>query len=183
MADIIAYRTQETVMQKILLALSIGLVLLSGPRAAFAEWKEDVKVDRVTGERTVVMTNAALSSARQFGRKVSATLVLRCVASAGRAKHPSAAIVFSERVAMDAVATKYRIDNDPVRRNKMASVQNDGLALELGWAEFMSRLPSSSVLHIEFSLPWAGHALIEFDTTGANEAFRHIPCSDQKRLG
>jgi hypothetical protein len=166
-------------MQRIWPILVIGLALLCGPPAAFAEWREELAADR-TGARTVVMTNAALTSASQFGRKVSAKLVLRCIESAGRAKQPSAAIVFSERVAMEAVTTKYRIDNDPIRRSKMASVQNDGLALGVGWTEFMTRLPTSSVLHIEFSLPWAGHALIEFDTTGTDEAFRRIACGSHK---
>lgn len=82
---------------------------------------------------------------------------------------------------MDAVPAKYRIDNDPVRRNKIASVQDDGHALGLGWAEFMARLPSSSIMHIEFNLPWAGHTLIEFDTTGAGDAFRRIPCGSPRR--
>jgi len=97
-------------------------------------------------------------------------------------KQPGAAIAFSERVAMEAVTTKYRIDNGPIRRNKMASVQNDGRALGVSWPELMSGLATSSVLHIEFNLPWAGHALIEFDTTGADEAFRRIPCSGHKRV-
>jgi len=126
------------------------------------------------------MTNAALNSTSQFGRKVSAKLVLRCIEGAGRVKQTSAAIVFSERVAAEAIMTKYRIDNDPIRRNKMASVQDDGLALGLGWPEFMTRLPASSVLHIEFNLPWAGHSLLEFDTTGANVAFRRIQCGSPK---
>jgi hypothetical protein len=167
-------------MPRIWSVLVIGLVLLSGPSAAFAEWREQVAADRLTGARTVVMANAALNSANQFGRKVSATLVLRCIEGAGRVKHPSAAIVFSERVAMEAVLTKYRIDNGPIRRNKMASVQNDGLALGVGWPELMTRLPTSSVLHVEFNLPWAGHALIEFDTRGASEAFRRIACGSAK---
>ena len=167
-------------MQGIWPILAIGLALLSEPSAAFAEWSEQVANGRSTGAQTVVMMNAALNSASQFGRKVSATLVLRCIEGAGRAKQPSAAIAFSERVATEAVMTKYRIDNDPIRRNKMASVQNDGLALGVGWTEFMARLPTSSVLHIEFNLPWAGHALIEFDTTGADEAFRRISCGSYK---
>ena len=154
----------------------IGLVFLTGVCAASAEWKEEVTVDRLTGKRTTTMTNAALNSARQFSRKVSATLVLRCVETPGRTKHPSAEIIFSERVATDAVRAKYRLDNDPIQRNKMASVQNDGAALGLGWTEFISRLPSSSILRIEFSLPWAGDALIEFDMSGASEAFSRIPC-------
>ncbi|HXX09080.1 MAG TPA: hypothetical protein VEJ43_13540 [Pseudolabrys sp.] len=156
-------------------------ILMHGVCAASGEWKEDVKVDRSTGERTAVMTNAALNSVQQFSRKVSATLLLRCTETAGRTKQPTAAIIFSERVGMGAVRTKYRIDNDQIQRNKMASVQDDGFALGLGWTEFMSRLPSSSILRIEFSLPWAGAALIEFDTTGANEAFRRIPCTNRKQ--
>ena len=128
------------------------------------------------------MTNAAQNSASQFGRKVSAKLVLRCIEGAGRIKRPSAAIVFSERVATEAVMTKYRIDNDPIRRNKMASVQDDGLALGVGWPEFMTRLPASSVLHIEFKLPWGGASLIEFDTAGADAAFRRIACGSQKSV-
>ena len=167
-------------MKRIWPVLAAGCVLLGGPRSAFAEWREDVAADRSAGKRNVVMTNAALNSASQFGRKVSATLVLRCDASAGLAKQPRAAIVFSERVATDAVNTKYRIDNDPVRRNKMASVRDDGRALALDWAEFMTQLPSSSILRVEFSLPWAGHTLLEFDTAGANEAFRRISCSGPK---
>jgi len=168
-------------MQRAWSILVVGVVLLRGVCVAFGEWKEDVTVDRLTGQRTAIVSNAALNSARQFSRKVSATLVLRCIESAGRAKQPTAAIVFSERVATDAVRTKYRIDNDQIQRNKMAPVQDDGFALGLGWAEFMSRLPSSSILRIEFSLPWAGAALIEFDTAGANEAFRRIPCTNRNR--
>ncbi len=155
----------------------IGLVFLTGVCAASAEWKEAVTVDGLTGKQSTTMTNAALNSARQFGRKVSAKLVLRCVETPGRPKTPNAAIIFSERVATDPVRTKYRLDNDLIQRNKMASVQNDGAGLGLGWAEFMSRLPSSSILRIEFNLPWAGDALIEFDMSGASEAFSRIQCT------
>ena len=151
--------------------------VLIGLSAASAEWTETVKVDRLTNQRTIVMTNAALNSARQFGRKVSVKLILQCIENREKAKGPQAAIVFSERVASETVKTKYRIDNDPIQRNKLASVENDGTTLALGWAEFMSRLPSSSILRIEFSLPSAGDTLIDFETTGANEAFRRIQCA------
>jgi|SRR5215831_16523756 len=173
-------RRRETVMPRIWPVAAFGLALLSGSSAAFAEWQEQAAAGRSPGAQAVIMTSAALTSASQFGRKVSAKLVLRCVEAAGRIKQPSAAIVFSERVATEAVMTKYRIDNDPVRRNKMASVQDDGLALGVGWPEFMTRLPTSSVLHIEFNLPWGGHSLLEFDTTGADAAFRRIACGNQK---
>lgn len=166
-------------MQLILSLLIITFVATGEMSVAFAKWKEEVKLGGPTGQKTVVMTNAALNSASQFGRKVSATLVIRCRESADRVARPHAAIVFSERVAMDAVRTKYRIDNDPVRRNKIASLQDDGFALGLGWTEFMNRLPSSSILQIEFDLPWAGHAWIGFDTTGATEAFRQIRCTSR----
>jgi hypothetical protein len=153
-----------------------GLFVLGGLSPALADWAEAVTVDRMTGQRTIVMTNAALNSARQFGRKVSAKLVLQCSETRERVRIPRAAIIFSERVASETVRTKYRIDNDVVQRNKLASVENDGRTLALGWAEFMARLPSSSILRIEFSLPSAGDALIEFDTTGASEAFSRIQC-------
>lgn len=167
-------------MQRIWPVFVFGLALLSGPSAAVAEWREQAAADRPPRAPAVAMTNAALTSASQFGRKVSAKLVLRCSERAGRIKQPSAAIVFSERVATEAVMTKYRIDNDPIRRNKMASVQDDGLALGVGWPEFMARLPTSSVLHIEFNLPWGGASLLEFETTGADAAFRRIACGSQK---
>jgi len=154
-----------------------GLFLLGSPIAASGEWNEAVTVDRLTGQKTIMMTNAALNAARQFGRKVSAKLVLQCVESRTKVKQPRAAIVFSERVASETVRTKYRIDNDAIQRNKLASVENDGVAIALDWAEFMSRLPSSSILRIEFSLPSAGDALLEFDTTGASEAFSRIQCA------
>lgn len=153
-----------------------GLFVLGGLSVASGEWKEAVTVDRLTGQKTVIMTNVALNSASQFGRKVSAKLVLQCAENRQKVKHPRAAIIFSERVASETVRTKYRIDNDPVQRNKVAPVENNGAALALGWPEFMSRLPSSSILRIEFSLPSAGDALIEFDTTGASEAFSRIQC-------
>ena len=153
-----------------------GLFLWGGLSVASAEWKESVTVDRLTGQRTIMMTNAALNSARQFGRKVSAKLVLQCIENREKVKRPRAAIAFSERIAFDTVRTKYRIDNDPIQRNKLASVEDDGATLALGWTEFLSRLPSSSILRIEFSLPSAGDALIEFDTTGASEAFSRIQC-------
>ena len=153
-----------------------GLFVLGGLSAASGEWEEAVTVDRLTGQKTITMTNAALNSARQFGRKVSAKLVLQCIENREKVKRPRAAIIFSERIASETVRTKYRIDNDPIQRNKLASVENDGAALALGWAEFMSRLPSSSILRIEFSLASAGDTLIEFDTTGASEAFSRIQC-------
>lgn len=173
-------RRRETAMQRIWPILVFGLASLGGPSFALAEWREQAATDRSPGARTVIMTNAALTSASQHGRKVSATLVLTCMEGAGRAKQPSVAVVFSERVAMEAVMTKYRIDNDPIRRNKMASLQNDGFALGISWPEFMARLPTSSVLHIEFNLPWGGHSLLEFDTTGADAAFRRVACGSQK---
>jgi hypothetical protein len=153
-----------------------GLFLLGSLCAASGEWTEAVTVDRLTGQKTTVMTNVALNSTRQFGRKVSAKLVLQCIENREKVKHSRATVIFSERIASEAVRTKYRIDNDPIQRNKLAPVENDGAALALGWAGFMSRLPSSSILRIEFSLPSAGEALIEFDTTGANEAFSRIQC-------
>jgi hypothetical protein len=154
-----------------------GIVLLGTLSSASGEWKEAVTVDRSTRQKTVMMTNAALNSTHQFGRKVSATLVLQCVENRPKVKQARAAIIFSERVASENVRTKYRIDNDPVQRNKSAPVENDGATLVLGWAEFMSRLPSSSILRIEFSLPSAGDALIEFDTSGATGAFSRIQCA------
>jgi hypothetical protein len=153
-----------------------GLFVLVGLSAASAEWTEAATVDRSTGQRTIVMTNAALNSASQFGRKVSAKLTLQCIEGRGKVKLPRAAIIFSERVASETVRTKYRIDNDPIQRNKLASVENDGTTLALTWTEFISRLPSSSILQIEFNLPSAGDSLIEFDTTGASEAFSRIQC-------
>ena len=160
--------------------LAVFLALLSGQSAAFAEWREQAAADRQTGTQAVTMTNASLNSVSQFGRKVSAKLVLRCIESAGRVRQPGAAIVFSERVATEPVVTKYRIDNGPIRRNKMASVQDGGVAPGLGWPELMAGLPTSSVLHVEFNLFWAGHVLIAFDTTGAKEAFNRIPCSHKR---
>ncbi len=157
-----------------------GLFVLGGLSAASGEWKEAGTVDRLTGQKTKMMTNAALNSTRQFGRKVSAKLVLQCIENREKMKHPHAAIVFSERVASEAVRTKYRIDNDTIQRNKLASVENDGVALALSWTKFMSRLQSSSILRIEFSLPSAGDALIEFDTTGASEAFSRIQCAKSR---
>jgi hypothetical protein len=153
-----------------------ALFVLGGLSAASAEWKEEATVDRLTGQKNVVMSNAALNSARQFGRKVSAKLVMQCAESREKGKHPLAAIVFSERIASEAVRTKYRIDNDAIQR-KVAPVENDGTTLALSWPEFMARLPSSSILRIEFSLRSAGEALIEFDTTGAGEAFSRIQCA------
>ncbi len=157
-----------------------GLFVLVGLSAASAEWTETTSVDRLTGQNTKVMTNAALNSARQFGRKVSAKLTLQCTENSQKAKLPRAAIIFSERVASEAVRTKYRIDNDPIQRNKLASVENDGTTLVLSWTEFISRLPSSSILQIEFNLPSAGDALIEFDTTRASEAFSRIQCGKRR---
>lgn len=163
-------------MQKAWFIPLVGLFMLGGLSAASGEWEEAVTVDRSTGQKTIMMTNAALNSARQFGRKVSAKLVLQCIENREKVKHPRAAVIFSERIASEAVRTKYRIDNDPIQRNKLASVENDGAAVTLAWPDFLSRLPSSSILRIEFSLPSAGDALIEFDTTGAGEAFSRIQC-------
>jgi hypothetical protein len=153
-----------------------GLFVVGGLSGASGEWIEAVAVDRATGQKTITMTNAALNSTRQFGRKVSAKLVLQCIEDRTKAKHPRAAVIFSERIAAETVRAKYRIDNDAIQRNKVAPVENDGAALALDWPEFMSRLSSSSILRIEFSLPSAGDALIEFDTTGASDAFSRLQC-------
>jgi len=158
----------------------VGLFALGGLSAASGEWMEAATVDRSTGQKKITMTNAALNSARQYGRKVSAKLVLDCIENREKTKVPRAAIIFSEPIASENVMTKYRIDNDPVRRNKSASIENDGATLALGWPEFMARLPSSSILQIEFSLPSAGTTLIEFDTTGAREAFNRIQCASPR---
>jgi hypothetical protein len=148
---------------------------LCGIAPASGEWMQAVTVDRLTRQTNITMTNAALNSARQFGRKVSAKLVLQCVQSA-EGRLPRVAIIFSEPIASGAVRTKYRIDNDPIRRNLMASVENDGATLVLGWDAFISRLPSSSIVYIEFSFSSAGATLLEFDTSGAIEAFDRIQC-------
>lgn len=163
-------------MQKTWFISVAGLFVLGGLSGASGEWIETAAVDRVTGQKTITMTNAALNSTRQFGRKVSAKLVLQCIEDRTKTKRPRAAIIFSERVASETVRTKYRIDNDAIQRNKLAPVENDGAVLALDWPEFMSRLQSSSILRIEFSLPSAGDALIEFDTTGASNAFSRVQC-------
>jgi hypothetical protein len=83
--------------------------------------------------------------------------------------------MFSERVTIDVVGARYRIDNDPVQL-KMASVLNNGAGLAIGWDSLVARLPTSSKLRVEFELPWAGNALVEFNTAGADKALTHIPC-------
>jgi hypothetical protein len=66
-------------MQRLSIIPLAGLLALTNLTAAFAEWMEVVTINRSTGQKTVMMTNAGLNSSRQFGRKASAKLVLQCM--------------------------------------------------------------------------------------------------------
>jgi hypothetical protein len=79
-----------------------------------AHWKERISVDRLTDEKVVMMTTPALRPIRQFGRNVSATLFLHCREELDHKKYRDVTVLFSERVAVDNIGARYRIDSDPV---------------------------------------------------------------------
>lgn len=150
-----------------------------GQTAEISRWKEKVSIDRMSDEKIVTMTNAAIGPIRQFGRNVSATLVMQYLDAGSQTKYVGVAVIFSERVTIDNIGARYRIDNDAVQL-KMASLLNNGAGLAIGWDSLVARLPASSKLRVEFELPWAGNAVVEFNTAGADKALARIPCSPAK---
>jgi hypothetical protein len=164
-------------------AIWIGLILVAqgslGQSAESSRWKEKISVDRISDEKIVTMTNVAARPIHQFGRNVSATLVMQCLSAGSGTKYVGVAVVFSERVTIDSIGARYRIDNDTPQL-KMASLVNNGTGLAIGWDSLVARLPASSRLRVEFELPWAGNAVVEFNTAGAQKALARVPCSPSK---
>lgn len=170
------FRFWATAIWAVLIVAAQGSLCQS---AETSRWKEKISNDRMSDERIVTMTNAAIRPIRQFDRNVPATLVVQCLDAGSGAKYVGVAVIFSERVTIDHIGARYRIDDDPVQL-KMASLLNNGKGLAIGWDSLVARLPASSRLRVEFELPWAGNAVVEFNTAGADKALARIPCRRSK---
>ncbi len=146
---------------------------IMGARSAAAQntrWKEKFLIDRLTGEKTLTMTNAALRPSRQFGRDVTATVIVECGLYPYETTSVAAAIIFSEQLAFACDGIRYRFDDSVVAHS--FGVINRGAGFRIASADDQfSQLRSSSKLLVE-----AGNMLFQFNTTGADIAIDRIPC-------
>lgn len=157
---------------------------------AAAKWVESVSLDRLTGKKEVQFTNRGGGRVRQFGRDVTATLILRCTnpyqdKQAHRdGDEYSAVIHFSERVGVAEAVFRYRFDANPVH-SITATLSDRGDVLFASWPKsvdttFLTELRQSEKLRAEISLPWAGQVLVEFSTSAVDKAMNAIPCGENQ---
>jgi hypothetical protein len=161
------------------------------PGRMFGRWKQDDDEDPVSGQRTTMFSNQAVSTFVQFGAPVTANLFLFCDAKSHRLR---AAIYFSEEVGVDPSVPedpilrevnlpeptrgqfiRYRFDSQvptgPIPLEFRAHGQQADIPPEL-----TARILAASHLRLELQLPWAEDVSLEFDNAGAAEARRNLPC-------
>jgi hypothetical protein len=167
--------------------MMVGALLIGSCTLATADWVPLKTIDRLTGERGNRFTNRGSGAIRQFGRSVSATMVLGC-ANVFQDKRRSedyyvAVILFSEPVGVADARMRYRFDAGSVH-DITADFCDRGDVLEASWPknidEFIPELRPSKKLRMELDLPWAGSVLLEFNTRGADKALDQIPCGENQ---
>jgi hypothetical protein len=157
---------------------------------AAANWVESASSDRLTGKKEIQFTSRASGGIRQFGRDVTAALILRCVNPyQDKQGHRdgdgySAVIKFSERVGVAKAVFRYRFDANPVH-SITATLSDRGDILFASWPRsvdttFIEELRHSAKLRAEINLPWAGVVLVEFATSAADKAMNLIPCGENQ---
>lgn len=153
--------------------------LMSGSLAAEGPWKRVVSIDQLSDKKIVLEQNRALNTFQQFGRTVTATLVMQC--EPPLYDYPMAAIVFSATIGVEHAYFRYRFDDDSVVEPAGGQILAHGSAIEFAShmyvPERIDRLTKASKFRIELDLPWAGNTLLKFNTSGAGAALANLPCA------
>jgi hypothetical protein len=152
---------------------------------AYSNWIDASEKDKLTGENVSLQAVRANSPIKQFGHSVKVELVIRCDNPFNDRKkyksddHYSAFLLFSEKVGVGEVLVRYLFDGGPPISRRFA-LQGRGRAIFLStireYDDFIQPLRNSSKLRVQLDLPWAGKPIVEFDTSGAKQAFSRIPC-------
>ena len=88
-------------------------------------------------------------------------------------------LLFSEQVGIGDVLVRYLFDGGaPVGRT--FSLEGRGRAIFLStiskYDDFIPPFRKASSFRIQLDLPWTRERVIEFDTSGAEQAFSKVPC-------
>jgi hypothetical protein len=167
-------------------ATPILTILLLGAAPALAEWQDASTAD-FGGKKIVMQRTPGTGAISKSGRDVTANLYLRCDNPYdNRTKYRSndywsAFVLFSEPVGSVQARTSYSFDGGEAKKSTFMLNQG-GTALFLTQQddegdEFIKRLARSTTMQIIPDLAWAGSPTITFDTTGAPEALKQIPCN------
>ncbi len=166
-------------------AITIFAVLSLSAGPTLAEWQDATATD-FGGKKIPMQSTPGKGAISISGRDVSATLYLRCDNPYdNRSKYRSndywsAFVLFSEPVGSVQARTSYSFDGGEAKKSTFMLNQG-GTALFLTQQddegdEFIKRLARSTTMQIISDLAWAGSPTITFDTTGAAEALKQIPC-------
>jgi len=165
--------------------LTATLVFAPGSQAANATWKANSFTDPLTKEKHLYMSSAGHGAIRQFGHTVTSQLIIFC-AQPPEEGVPFLALdlLFSEKVAVGDLNARFRFDDGLVHVQEMeASHNGNQFTLLSGWGSGLRSVEgefrTSKKLRTQVSLPWAGDAVIEFDTSGASEALSKVPCEER----
>jgi hypothetical protein len=161
------------------------LVVLIGAGPALAQWRDATETGS-PGKKIVMQRTPGKGALSQSGREVSSSLYLRCdnpyddrVKYRGH-DYWSAFVLFSEPVGSVEARTRYTFDGGEAMDATFMFNQR-GTAMFFTQLEddneFIKRLAKSSTLQINPAFAWAGSALITFETAGAANALKQVPCT------
>ena len=161
------------------------LAVLIGAGPALAQWRDATETD-LTGKKVVMQRTPGKGALSRSGREISPNLYLRCDNPyEDRVKYRghdywSAFVLFSEPVGSVEARTRYTFDEGEAVDSTFMFNQR-GTTLFFTQLEddneFIKRLANSSTLRINPALAWAGSPVITFETAGAANALKQIPCN------
>lgn len=170
---------------------TILALLLSGSLGAAnaSEWQSESKKDDLTGRPVPMFSVAGRPPLHQFGRTVSVKLVLACTdLYHGNKQYQdqefySAFLWFSEPVGLAEVDLRYTLDRgEPIAWTTRPESRGQSIHMTTirDQDPFMVPFSKASEIRISLDLPWAGRQVVTFNTAGAAEALKKIPCHDNR---
>jgi hypothetical protein len=163
----------------ILLAMSIGAA------PASAQWQDASGTDP-KGKKIAMQRTPGKGQLVKSGRQITSNLYVRCdnpfddrIRYRGH-DYWSVFVLFSEPVGSAEAPTRYSFDGGQ-SKDVTFMLNQPGTAIFLMQQdddnEFITQLAKSNTLQISPALTWAGSPTITFETTGAAEALKQIPCN------
>jgi hypothetical protein len=150
--------------------------------AAFAGgWQLKTTTDNLDSTK---QSEAVYSEAKPFqqnGSPVRSFLSVYCFKSEKRPEL-TAALQFSSAVAIGKAQFRWRVDEKAIWSKNLLI---DGTFLLLSGTmekdgSMIDSLRDAQMMRVEANLPWAGVVLLDFDVSGAAEAFAKLPCGKTK---
>jgi hypothetical protein len=146
-------------------------------------WKVFTFTDRLDAtKKTITARSSALPFAQGNGF-VSTIVEVSCYKPDPLFKEQprlTAWLNFSSTVAVGERMVRWRVDQKKLHYHK-TQFYSDGkaFALDVSDGETIADLRKGNTLKVEADLPWAGNVLLEFDISGAADAFAKLECSEK----